>query len=95
MYTNNNLDNKKYYSTIRENLVNNFFKGYYQGSVVTMKERVIEDMRFRCPFEIQNVDDDYKSINVILGKEDYLMINLTWEERNNGKTKTYKLTKIE
>lgn len=95
MYTNNNLDNKKYYSTIRENLVNNFFKGYYQGSVVTMKERVIEDMRFRCPFEIQNVDDDYKSINVILGKEDYLMISLTWEERNNGKTKTYKLTKIE
>lgn len=95
MYTNNNLDNKKYYSTIRENLVNNFFKGYYQGSVVTMKERVIEDMRFRCPFEIQNVDDDYKSINVILGKEDYLTISLTWEERNNGKTKTYKLTKIE
>ena len=95
MYTNNNLDNKKYYSTIRENLVNNFFKGYYQGSVVTMKERVIEDMRFRCPFEIQNVDDDYKSINVILGKEDHLMINLTWEERNNGKTKTYKLMKIE
>lgn len=95
MYTNNNLDNKQYYSTIRENLVNNFFKGYYQGSVVTLKERVIEDMRFRCPFEIQKIDDDYKSINVVLGKEDYLMINLTWEERNNEKIKTYKLVKIE
>ena len=95
MYTNNNLDNKQYYSTIRENLVNNFFKGYYQGSVVTLKERVIEDMRFRCPFEIQKVDDDYKSINVVLGKEDYLIINLTWEERNNEKIKTYKLVKIE
>lgn len=95
MYTNNNLDNKRYYSTIRENLVNNFFKVYYQGSVVTLKERVIEDMRFRCPFEIQKVDEDYNSINVVLGKEDYLMISLKWEERNNEKMKTYKLVKIE
>ena len=91
MYTNN----KQYYSTIRENLVNNFFKGYYQNSVVALKEKVIEDMRFRCPFEIQKIDDDYKNINVVLGKEDYLMISLKWEERNNGKTKTYKLLKIE
>ena len=95
MYTNNNLDNKKYYSTARENLVNNFFKRNYLDSVVTMKERVIEDMRFRCPFEIKKIDDDYKNINVILGKEDYLMISLIWEERNNGKTKIYKLAKIE
>ena len=95
MYTNNNLDNKKYYSTIRENLINNFFKRNYLSSVVTMKERVIEDMRFRCPFEIQKVDNDYKCINVVLEKEDYLMISLKWEERNNGKTKTYKLMKIE
>ena len=95
MYTNNNLDNKKYYSTARENLVNNFFKRNYLGSVVTMKERVIEDMRFRCPFEIKKVDDDYKSINVIFGMNNNTHIGLTWEERNNGKTKTYKLSAIE
>ena len=95
MYTNNNHDNKKYYSTIRENLINNFFKRNYLGSVVTMKERVIGDMQFRCPFEIIKVDDDYKSINVILEINNHISIDLTWEERNNGKTKTYKLMKIE
>ena len=94
MYT-NNLDNKRYYSTIKENLVNNFFKVYYQGSMVTLKERVIEDMTFRCPFEIRKVDNDYNNINIILEKEDYLTIGLKWEERNNGKIKIYKLTKIE
>ena len=94
MYT-NNLENKRYYSTIKENLVNNFFKVYYQGSMVTLKERVIEDMTFRCPFEIRKVDNDYNNINIILEKEDYLTIGLKWEERNNGKIKIYKLTKIE
>lgn len=94
MYT-NNLENKRYYSTIKENLVNNFFKVYYQGSMVTLKERVIEDMIFRCPFEIRKVDNDYNSINIVLEKEDYLTIGLTWEERNNGNIKIYKLAKIE
>lgn len=94
MYT-NNFDNKRYYSTIKENLVNNFFKVYYQGSMVTLKERVIEDMKFRCPFEILKVDNDYNNINIVLEKEDYLMIGLTWEERNNGNIKIYKLAKIE
>ena len=90
MYT-NNLENKRYYSTIKENLVNNFLKVYYQGSMVTLKERVIEDMKFRCPFEILKVDNDYNNINIVLEKEDYLMIGLTWEERNNGNIKIYKL----
>ena len=31
----------------------------------------------------------------LLEKEDYLMIGLTWEERNNGNIKIYKLAKIE
>jgi len=93
MYT-NNLDNKQYYSTIRENLVNNFFKRYYQGSVVSMKELVIADMKFRCSFEIQPIDNSFESINIILEKDNHLIIHLKWEEKID-KVKIYKLVSIE
>ena len=81
------------YEEIKNNIIEKFFNRNYRYTVVTCKQRIIDDINERLPFKTIS-DNSYDNIDIELGDNIVLSFNLYWETKNNGKLTMYKLMKI-
>jgi len=87
------------YNEIKQNIIDKFFNKIYRNSICSCKNSIISDIKERCPFNVDILDNDYTILKMVLGNNIILTFNFEWEiKRYTNSTKieieSYKLIKI-
>lgn len=87
------------YNEIKQNIIDNFFNKIYRNSICSCKNGIISDIKERCPFKIDILDNNYSMLKMELGNEIILIFNFEWEIKKyinstKNEIESYKLIKI-
>ena len=70
------------YEEIKKNIIDRFMVKHYLWSCCASKKALIADMEKRIPFNVRYPNfSDYEKIEMNLGDNVSIMINLKWEQR--------------
>lgn len=78
------------YEEIKKNIIERFMNNHYLWTCCASRNVLIEDMKNRIPFNVRYPNfSNYEKIEMVLGDNVSIMLNLKWEERThkncNGK----------
>lgn len=72
------------YEEIKKNIIDRFMVKNYLWTCCASRNALIADMQNRIPFNIRYPNfSDYEKIEMVLGDNVSIMINLKWEQRTS------------
>lgn len=72
------------YEEIKKNIIDRFMVKHYLWTCCASRKALIDDMQNRIPFSVRYPNfSDYEKVEMILGDNVSIMINLKWEQRTS------------
>ena len=70
------------YEEIKKNIIEKFLNTHYLWTCCNSRDSLVNDMSKRIPFNIRYISfSDYNKLEMNLGDNIKILINLKWEER--------------